>query len=129
MNGVFFFLSVLCVLCQVFHVEAFASRGMISRKFETKTSKLISSAKADESDDEIRERLRIKVRKNLYSDKGVAYAPWVTNQIDEDVRFHNYFDLHNIYIYITYKRIIYCTIITTIIHRLLLKMPCEKKKN
>jgi hypothetical protein len=25
------------------------------------------------------------MRKNLYSEKGVAYAPWVTNQIDEDV--------------------------------------------
>lgn len=26
------------------------------------------------------------MRKNLYSDKGVAYAPWVTKQIDEEVR-------------------------------------------
>ena len=92
MNRVFFLVSVICVLCQVFHVEAFTSRGMISRKFQTKTSTLISSAKPDESDDEIRERLRIKVRKNLYSDKGVAYAPWVTNQIDEDVSFHDIYE-------------------------------------
>lgn len=87
MNHIFFLVSVLCVLCQVYHVEAFISRGMIQNKvFQSKTSTLVS-AKADETDDEMRERLRVKVRKNLYSDKGVAYAPWVTNQIDEDVSF------------------------------------------
>ena len=37
-----------------------------------------------ETDEEILERLKKKMRKNLYSEKGVAYAPWVTNQIDED---------------------------------------------
>ena len=40
---------------------------------------------AVESDEEIRERIRTKMRKNLYSDKGVAFAPWITKQIDEDV--------------------------------------------
>lgn len=87
MNRLFFLASVVCILCQVFHVEAFMSRGLVSRKFQTKTSTLVSAKPGDkaETDDEIRERLRQKVRKNLYSDKGVAYAPWVTNQIDEDV--------------------------------------------
>jgi len=41
--------------------------------------------KSSETDDEIRERLRTKMRKNLYNDKGVAFAPWVVNQIDEEV--------------------------------------------
>lgn len=41
---------------------------------------------ADETDDEMRERLRKKMRKGLFNENGVAYAPWVTKQIDEDVR-------------------------------------------
>lgn len=87
MSKLVFLLGALCVLCQALHVNAFAGRGMLSKKFQVKTSHILPAKPTDkvETDDEIRERLRQKVRKNLYSDKGVAYAPWVTNQIDEDV--------------------------------------------
>ena len=37
-----------------------------------------------ETDAEMRERLKNKVRKGLYNEQGVAYAPWVTRQIDEE---------------------------------------------
>lgn len=38
----------------------------------------------NESDAEQRERLKKKARKMMYNENGVAYAPWVTRQIDED---------------------------------------------
>lgn len=59
----------------------------------TKSSSTRLNAKAvipeNETDEEMRARLKKKMRRNLYSDKGVAYAPWVTQQIDEDVSFRN----------------------------------------
>lgn len=39
---------------------------------------------SQETDDEMRERLRKKVRKNYFNEDGVAYAPWMQNNIDED---------------------------------------------
>jgi hypothetical protein len=39
-----------------------------------------------ETDEQMRERLRAKMRKGLYNEKGVPYAPWVTKQIDEEVK-------------------------------------------
>ena len=42
---------------------------------------------AAETEEEMRERLRAKMRKNLYTEKGVPFAPWVTKQIDEEVMF------------------------------------------
>ncbi len=42
------------------------------------------STGSQETDDEMRERLRKKVRKNYYNEDGVAYAPWMKNNIDED---------------------------------------------
>lgn len=32
----------------------------------------------------MRERLRKKARKMMYNENGVAYAPWVSQSIDED---------------------------------------------
>lgn len=43
-----------------------------------------SSSSPNETDDEMRDRLRKKVRKNYYNEDGVAYAPWMQNNIDED---------------------------------------------
>ena len=42
------------------------------------------SADVEETEDEQRERLRKKARKMMYNENGVAYAPWVSKQIDED---------------------------------------------
>jgi hypothetical protein len=41
-------------------------------------------APENETDDEARERMRRKIRKGMYNENGVAYAPWVSNQIDEE---------------------------------------------
>jgi len=38
----------------------------------------------EETGEEMRERLRKKARKMMYNENGVAYAPWVSKQIDED---------------------------------------------
>jgi len=37
-----------------------------------------------ETDDEIRDRIRKKMRKNMYNEQGVAFAPWVVKQINEE---------------------------------------------
>lgn len=39
----------------------------------------------NETEDEQRERLRRKARKMMFNENGVAYAPWVAKQINEDV--------------------------------------------
>lgn len=39
---------------------------------------------AEETPEELRERLRKKLRRGFYNEKGVAYAPWIANQIDEE---------------------------------------------
>ena len=47
-------------------------------------------AAEEETDEEMRARFRKKIRKNMYSEDGVAYAPWVSKQIDEEVCFYIY---------------------------------------
>jgi hypothetical protein len=42
-------------------------------------------SESEASDEEIKDRIRKKMRKNMFNEKGVAYAPWVMNQIDEEV--------------------------------------------
>ena len=42
------------------------------------------SMKGDETDTEMRERLKKKARKMMFNENGVAYAPWISKQIDED---------------------------------------------
>ena len=37
-----------------------------------------------ESDDQMRDRLRRKARQMMYNENGVAYAPWVSRNLDED---------------------------------------------
>ena len=39
----------------------------------------------NETDEEQRERLKKKARKMMFNENGVAYAPWVAKQINEDV--------------------------------------------
>lgn len=44
-----------------------------------------SNERADnETPQEQRERLRSKARKMMFNENGVAYAPWISKQIDED---------------------------------------------
>ncbi len=38
----------------------------------------------EETEEEMRERFRKKARKMMYNENGVAYAPWVSKQIDEE---------------------------------------------
>lgn len=54
-----------------------------------KVSKLLMSS--GETDQEIKDRIRKKMRKNMYNEKGVAYAPWVTRQIDEEAILEDLF--------------------------------------
>jgi len=56
---------------------------MASRKITKHTANSLKMAEG-ESDDEIKDRIRKKMRKNMFNEKGVAYAPWVVNQIDEE---------------------------------------------
>lgn len=39
----------------------------------------------NETDEEMMARLRRMARKMMFNEKGVAYAPWMAKQIDEDV--------------------------------------------
>ena len=41
----------------------------------------------NETAEEQRERLRKKARKSMFNENGVAYAPWMARQIDEEVSF------------------------------------------
>lgn len=38
----------------------------------------------NESEQQMRERLRRKARRMMFNENGVAYAPWIANQVDED---------------------------------------------
>ena len=40
---------------------------------------------ANETEQEMRERLKRKAMKNLYNENGVPFAPWVTRQLDIEV--------------------------------------------
>jgi len=40
---------------------------------------------SSQTPEEIKAKIREKVRKNLYNEKGVPFAPWIAKQIDEDV--------------------------------------------
>lgn len=64
-------------------VEAFAPR---SSSFKLKTSLMAKEAPVpeNETDDEMRVRMKAKARKMMFNENGVAYAPWVTRQINEE---------------------------------------------
>jgi hypothetical protein len=62
---------------------AATAQAFIQRPASLKTSRLFST-ESGETDDQIRERLRAKARKMMFNENGVAYAPWVARQIDED---------------------------------------------
>ena len=71
-------LLFILVVVAVATVQAFLHQPV--RRLSARPSSFLSM----ETDVEMRERLRNKMRKGLYNEQGVAYAPWVTKQIDEE---------------------------------------------
>ena len=86
----FVLLSILVALISIVNVESF--RPHISRPSSSslfKSSPLFNQLKDEpipdnESEQQQRERLRKKARKMMFNENGVAYAPWIANQVDED---------------------------------------------
>lgn len=64
-------------------VEAFAPRSS-SIKLSTSLHAKAPPVPENETEDEMRVRMKAKARKMMYNENGVAYAPWVTRQIDEE---------------------------------------------
>lgn len=64
-------------------VEAFVPRSS-SVKLSTRLFAKQAPIPENESEDEMRVRLKAKARKMMYNENGVAYAPWVTRQINEE---------------------------------------------
>lgn len=46
-------------------------------------------APENETEEQLRARMQRKARKMMFNPDGVAYAPWVSKQINEDVRVAN----------------------------------------
>jgi len=85
MQGVNLIVLLLAVLLA--NVQSF-SRFPVSKALKSSSS-LFNKLKdepipANESDQQMRERLRRKARKMMFNENGVAYAPWIAKQIDED---------------------------------------------
>ena len=74
---------LLIALLAVASVEAFVPR---SSSFKLSTSLYAKPAPIPEgeTEDEMRVRMKAKARKMMYNENGVAYAPWVTRQINEE---------------------------------------------
>ena len=64
-------------------VEAFVPRAS-SLKLSTRLQLKEAPIPEGETEDEMRVRLKAKARKMMYNENGVAYAPWVTRQINEE---------------------------------------------
>ena len=73
---------LLVSLLAVATVDAFAPRS--SLKVSTSLFAKQAPIPENESEDEMRVRLKAKARKMMYNENGVAYAPWVTRQINEE---------------------------------------------
>jgi len=78
MQNMLFVLSLLLLIVTMVSGFGLGMRSMV------RISQLKMSEKAEETDEEQRDRLRKKARKMMYNENGVAYAPWVSKQIDED---------------------------------------------
>lgn len=82
---------VLVCLCLIAGTNAFSAtsiRGLrrgsafLRQQFSMRAPD--EQAPSGETADQMRERMRRKARKMMFNPDGVAYAPWVTRQIDED---------------------------------------------
>jgi hypothetical protein len=77
------FLLVAVIACS--HVNAFSpARFALSSKLSTQLNLKAEKAKENETEEEMRARLVRKARKMMFNENGVAYAPWISKQIDED---------------------------------------------
>lgn len=76
-----YLIALYCIL-----IEAFTTIHPIKyvTKIHQKSKNSFQLFATEESDDEIRERIRAKAKKNLYNENGIAFAPWVSNQLDLD---------------------------------------------
>lgn len=86
-------MQLLSIFLLVAAVEAFNRMPVISSiskmtnngRYSPLFNKLKDEPIPDnESDQQMRERLRKKARKMMFNENGVAYAPWIANQVDED---------------------------------------------
>lgn len=78
MANLFFFALIV-----VASVQAFVQHGSTRSMMLSRTRSSLSM-KGDETESEMRERLKKKARKMMFNENGVAYAPWISKQIDED---------------------------------------------
>lgn len=89
-SPLFLGLIAAILVSMISNVECF--RPILSSKTAAaslKVSPLFNQLKdeaipANESEQQQRERLRKKARKMMFNENGVAYAPWIANQVDED---------------------------------------------
>lgn len=69
-------------------VQSFAPRGPVGSRIARAKAPLFNEMSADEMEEmEVRAeaaQMVKKVKSNMYNEKGVAYAPWMINQVDEE---------------------------------------------
>lgn len=90
MNSLSFLISVTLFL----YVSSFAikpfGRGSYAKNVRSQLNTRLFAKEPkvpipeNETEEEQRERLKKKARKMMFNENGVAYAPWVTKQIDEE---------------------------------------------
>lgn len=75
--------TIFIALLAIASVQAFAPRSS-SVKLSTSLFAKPAPIPEGETEDEMRVRMKAKARKMMYNENGVAYAPWVTRQINEE---------------------------------------------
>lgn len=87
-------MSILCLfvalcVCAMSTTEAFTSNSRFLSSKMMLSQRLYARGEAkvidpNETEEELMERMRKKARKMMFNENGVAYAPWVSQQVDED---------------------------------------------
>jgi len=81
-------LLLVVVVLAVLAIQTSAFTRLPTRTLSS-TSQLLNklkdeSAPDNETEQQMRERMKRKARKMMFNEDGVAYAPWLTRQVDED---------------------------------------------
>ena len=93
LNGASLWIVLLGLFASNYHTEAFrqvpSSSILGSKILSFRVSPLFNQLKDEpipenESAQQQRERLRKKARKMMFNENGVAYAPWIANQVNEE---------------------------------------------
>mmetsp|Transcript_8834 Transcript_8834/g.7894 ORF Transcript_8834/g.7894 Transcript_8834/m.7894 type:complete len:249 (-) Transcript_8834:60-806(-) len=88
MNKIFHLLLILSLLLIVKSFTTIYTNQLINKvvnsKFAMNQRLYMSDEVNKETEEEAKARILKKARKNLYSENGVAFAPWVTKQVDLD---------------------------------------------